>query len=187
MRAITHTNNTSSLASCLLPACLPCKEIWLRPRAAWCFMEKQVNCRALSDLGSHLPDRGGGTVNWQGGVETEVFLSGNGLDLLSYLGQRGVTTKEMTELSINLQGMVFTCYLMVSTPISLWLTHRRQSWTAANTYIPDVFFFFVLGVWVRQNAKSIMLFLPHFLFDATSKSLWTALRRLAEEGEKRRW
>lgn len=50
-------------------------------------MFHQVNCRALSDLGSHLPDRGGGgRVHWQCKVETKVFI--HLFDLLSRLEQR---------------------------------------------------------------------------------------------------
>lgn len=36
-------------------------------RAAWCFMEKQVNWRVPSELGSHRPDGGGGKAIRRGG------------------------------------------------------------------------------------------------------------------------
>lgn len=48
--------------------------------------------------------------------------------------------------------------LLGFSPVSPWLTHKRRSCPTANTWL--LMCFSVLGVWVRQNVKSIMLFPP---------------------------
>lgn len=66
-------------------------------RAAWCFMEKQVNWRVLSELRSHRPDDGGGGGGEDGGKATR--RGGGGRRLVSKWYSNGAlfTPPVMTE------------------------------------------------------------------------------------------
>ncbi len=76
-------------------------------RAAWCFMEKQVNWRALSELGSQRPDGGGGKAIRHGEERRWFVCSRTVMGALFTLplrpkGRGGVM--EARVLSVRLKG-----------------------------------------------------------------------------------
>lgn len=154
-------------------------------------MEKQVNWRALSKLGSHWPDRGGEKVIRHGRRRRRFCLEPYGDGLYLRREKRGEMMEvERTEcVTLGRDALVFILTLLffsVSSSAHSCSPHTQETELAfaANTWL--LMCFSVLSVWVRQNAKSIMLFLPHFLFDATSKSQWTGLQGHTE-GKKSQW
>lgn len=155
-------------------------------------MEKQVNWRALSELGSHRPDRrgGGGEKAIRHGKGRWRFCLqpyGNGLYLRREKRGEMMDVKRTECVTPGRDALVFllTFFFFFSVSPSSHSHSPRTLETelasTANTWL--LMCFSVLSVWVRQNAKSIMLFLPHFLFDATSKSQWTGLQS-PTEGKK---
>lgn len=155
-------------------------------------MEKQVNWRVLSELGSHRPDGGGGKTI-RHGRERRRFVSSLTVTgfIYSAIKDRRESRNDGSERTqhttlgkdaLVLSGVPHLLPLSVS-PSSPSGSHTWDGAAPLPT-LKLLMCFSVLCVWVRQNAKSIMPFLPHFLFDATSKSQWTALQR-PTEGKKK--
>lgn len=154
-------------------------------------MEKQVNWRALSELRGYWPDRGGWKAMWHGG-ERQSFVSRRSFSVMGFIDS-GVRSTEAGggwkeegwaggsgERCISSVWSSFSPSTSFCFPPSLSGSGTGERASLLPTPI-FLCVFSVLNIWVRQNAKSIMLFLPHFLFDATSKGQQTALPRPTEK------
>lgn len=148
-------------------------------------MEKQVILRSLPGTGNHWADGGGGRAA-QHGVSS-CHKQGC---ICSHNNNRIVRRNERwRRTDAWLQGDVRCSFFFFKKKKEKVSSLRPSVAETQETRLPrcqhlttDVFF--CPRVWARQNAKSIRPFLPHFLFDATSKSQWTVLQR-PQRGEKK--
>lgn len=127
------------------------------------FVEKQVSWRMPSGTGSYWSDGGGGKAARQ--RVDGPFISSCGKRGFIYSHNNNTIVRrndrrKWTNARLRREMHYSFFFFSVSSFVPLWLKHWRGGCPAANTWLLTCFS--VLGVWVRQNAKSIRPFLPPF-------------------------